>query len=1498
MYLIFDTETTGLPKNYKAPITDTDNWPRCVQIAWQLHDKWGNLIENQDFIITPDDFTIPFESEKIHGISTQLAQEKGRPLSEVLGLFNEVIEKTKFVVGQNLDFDLKVMGSEFYRMGIATALNDKPALDTCTETTAQLCQLPGGRGGKFKYPKLTELHEHLFEVSFLEAHNAAADVEATSRCFLELIRRNVFTEEDLQVQADYFTEFKTLNPHIIKPAGIKHRNLKEESARFKAQKKTETATQTIPEVLKDAPFAHLHNHSKFSILQSTSSTSDLINAAIKMNMPAVAVTDLGNMMGAFNFVKEALAYNTKIKLQYKKKYLKAKIAQLTLDEKERELTEEEKKLMPLSIDTLEDKELKKIDIDEKEARELGVVQLMSPIKPIIGSEFYVCEDHTNKKVKDNGYQIVLLAKNKNGYRNLTKLSSISHTVGKYYVPRIDKKLLEQYKDDLVVLSGNLHGEIPSKILNIGEKQAEEALLWWKKTFEDDFYLEVMRHGLDTENHVNEVLRTFSEKHQVKTIATNDTYFTHQSEAEAQDILLCIKEGEYQSTPKGRGRGYRKGLENDSYYFKSSDEMKSLFADWPEPILHIQEILSKIETYTLKRDILLPKFAIPKSFVNEEDLKDNGVRGENAYLRHLTYEGAKKRWKTLTPEIEERLDFELKTIDDSGYPGYFLIVWDLIKKAREMGVSVGPGRGSAAGSAVAYCLWITNVDPIKYDLLFERFLNPERVSMPDIDIDFDDDGRQKVIDYVTEKYGQENVAQIITYGTLGAKSSIRDTGRVMELPLHETDRIAKLLPLVKLDTIFNETEKNKKKIKELRKEEQLNVNEIKNIADGEELEAITIQQAQKIEGSVRNTGVHACGFIITPEEITNLVPVATAKDTDMYVTQFDNTVVESAGLLKMDFLGLKTLTLIKDTVEIVKAIHKKQLEPDEFPLDDEKTYELFQKGETIGVFQFESVGMRKSLKDLKPTEFADLIAMVALYRPGPMDYIPLYVERKHGISQIEYDLPIMEDILKETYGVTVYQEQVMRLSQILADFSKGDADQLRKAMGKKQIAVLNEMKPRFIENGHKNGYPKETLEKIWKDWEKFASYAFNKSHATCYAFIAYQTAYLKAHYPAEFMAAVLSNNMSDIKKVTFYMDECKHSGLAVLGPDVNESYYKFAVNKEGAIRFGMGGIKGVGQGAVESIINERKKNGPFASIFDVTKRIDLRAANKRVFEGLALAGGFDSFSGTNRAQYFATDEKGTTFLDKAIRFGNRYQENQNSSQMSLFGGESAATSLPEPAIPTCEEWTIMEKLSKEKEVVGIYISGHPLDDYKNELKYYCNGQLDLLQNPQELIDKELSLGGIVTSASNRMSKNGKEWGIFTLEDYMDSYEFRIFGEDYLRFKHFLVPNAFLHIRIKITKGWKEGDTRIQFLGFQMLQDVLENLSKKLTLQFSIKSINHELIEELADLIKTYKGKKELNFLIYDLKEKLKIHMPSRRFKIAITNDLLQELNTKKWHFILK
>ncbi|WP_459212575.1 DNA polymerase III subunit alpha [Aquimarina rhabdastrellae] len=1474
MYLIFDTETTGLPRDFNAPITDTDNWPRCIQIAWQLHDEMGNCIEHQDYLVQPDGFNIPYDAEKIHGISTELAAQDGITLESTLEKFNIALSKAKFIVGQNVGFDVKVMGCEFHRLGVSNDLQELPVLDTCTEITAQLCQIPGGRGGKFKLPTLTELHQHLFGTGFGEAHNATADVEATTRCFLELVRKQQYTIEQLDVAPDYFERFNEANPMPIQVIGLKHINLKQASDEIrkrlsKDEGETTTISEEVLEQLKTAEFAHLHNHSQFSVLQSTISIKDLVKAAIKHNMPAVALTDHANMMGAFHFVNEISGHNKGVKSRNEE----------LLDRYNR--TQEG-------------------TLQEGEEPIEAYPSLEKEIKPIIGCEFFVCDDHKDKSRKNNGYQVVLIAKNKNGYHNLAKMSSIGFVNGFYYVPRIDKEVIKQYKEDILVLTGNLYGEVPSKVLNIGEKQAEEALLWWKEEFGDDLYIELMRHGQEDEDRVNQVLISFAQKHNVKLIASNNTYYCDQKDANAHDILLCVKDGEKQATPIGRGRGYRFGLPNQEYYFKSGDEMKEIFKNLPEAIINIQEIIDKIEPFILARDVLLPAFDIPEEFQDERDKDDGGKRGENNFLRHLTYEGAKIRYDEITPEIDERLDFELKVIEKTGYPGYFLIVEDFIRAARDMGVSVGPGRGSAAGSAVAYCLWITNLDPIKYDLLFERFLNPDRVSMPDIDIDFDDEGRGRVMDYVIDKYGANQVAQIITYGTMAAKSSIRDTARVLDLPLGDADRIAKLIPnMSKLGKIFGVDEATLRK--KFRSEEIEKINELLAIAEGTDLEAETLNQARILEGSVRNTGIHACGVIITPDDITKFVPVALAKDSDMYCTQFDNSVVESAGLLKMDFLGLKTLTLIKDTVKIVKAVHGVELDPENFPLDDVKTYELFQRGETVGVFQYESPGMQKYMKELKPTVFADLIAMNALYRPGPLEYIPSFIDRKHGNEEIIYDLEACEEYLQETYGITVYQEQVMLLSQKLADFTKGEADVLRKAMGKKQKAVLDKMKPKFISQASAKGHAEDRLEKIWKDWEAFAAYAFNKSHSTCYAWVAYQTAYLKAHYPAEYMASVLSNNMNDIKQITFFMEECKRMKLEVLGPDVNESFRKFSVNKDGAIRFGMGAIKGVGTGAVATIV-ENRKDGHYKSIFDLAKRIDLRAANKKAFESLALAGGFDSFSDTHRGQYFHSDNDSVTFLEKAVKYGAKFQENENSSQVSLFG-ESSDVQIPEPIIPPCEEWGTMEKLAREKEVVGIYLSGHPLDDFKYELKYFCNATLAHFADMHNNVNRELAFGGVISNVEHRTSKNGKGWATFIIEDYNTAHEFRIFGEEYLKHRPFLVNNTFVYAKAYIKEGWtnkdtgKKGDPRIQFNSFQLLHDVLETYAKKLTIQLDINELNDPRIEFLKQTLSTHDGSHILNFVVYEMKEKLKLHMPSRTQKIGISADLLKALEEESIYYKL-
>jgi len=1457
MYLIFDTETTGLPKNWKAAVTDTDNWPRCVQIAWQFHDALGNVIEHASFLVQPEGYNIPYDAEQIHGISNDLAQEKGTLLPEVLDKFNEVLSKAKFVVGQNVGFDVNVMACEFHRIGLETKLQEIPVLDTCTEVTAQLCQLPGGRGGRYKLPTLTELYQYLFGTGFGEAHNATADVEATTRCFFELIRIGNFLTKDLQAASDYLEVFNKAHPNSMELIGLKHLNLKQESGKIRKRKEGQNKEVNLDvaknlERLKNVSFAHLHNHSQYSVLQSTTQITELVAAAAKGHMPAVALTDSGNMMAAFHFVNAVSNHN--------------KVAKAA----------------------------------NEEVIKQGEDSCQTLVKPIVGCQFNVCEDHSNKTRKDNGYQIVFLAKNKKGYHNLAKMSSIAFVDGFYYLPRIDKKIVEKYKEDLIVLTGNTYGEVSNKIINTGEKQAEEALLWWKEQFGSDLYIEIMRHGQEDENHINKVLLQFSKKHEIEIVATNNTFYLKKEDANAHDILLCVKDGEKQATPIGHGRGYRYGLSNSEYYFKSSDEMKELFVDLPEAIINVGKIIDKIKAFDLAREVLLPAFDIEESFTDPRDIEDGGKRGENNFLKHISYKGAKERYGEVTESIQERLDFELDVIAKTGYPGYFLIVEDFIRAAREMGVSVGPGRGSAAGSVVAYCLKITNIDPIKYDLLFERFLNPERVSMPDIDIDFDDEGRGKVIDYVIDKYGSNQVAQIITYGTMAAKSSIRDTARVLDLPLYDADRIAKLVPGMKLNKIFSLDDKELKE--KLRSEELEQVEELKSIADGNGIEAETIKKAIVLEGSVRNTGTHACGVIITPDDITKFVPVALAKDSDMYVTQFDNSVVESAGLLKMDFLGLKTLTLIKHTVKIVKARHGLVLDPEKFPLDDLKTYELFQRGETVGIFQYESLGMQKYMKELKPTVFADLIAMNALYRPGPIEYIPSFINRKHGREEIEYDLEAMEVYLKETYGITVYQEQVMLLSQKLAGFTKGEADVLRKAMGKKQLAVLAKMKPRFIKQASAKGHSEKKLEKIWTDWEAFASYAFNKSHSTCYAWIAYQTAYLKAHYPAEYMAAVLSNNMNDIKQVAFFMEECKRAGIPVLGPDVNESYLKFSVNNQGAIRFGMGAIKGVGVAAVEEIIRERKENGRYRSIFGLVKRVDLRLSGKKAIEGLILAGGFDSFTQTHRAQYYITDEKNLTFIEKVLKFGHKYQDSQNSSQVSLFG-EASEVQFPEPEIPVCEKWGTMELLAKEKEVTGMYISAHPLDDFKNEMRF-CNVKLSHLKKGlQKYIGHKLSFGVVVSGVEHRVSKMGKGWATFVVEDYEDSHEFRIFGNEYLQFKHFLVPNSFLYINLVVQKGWENKETgvisdpRLKFTNFMLLHDVMDDKCEKITIQLNNEDITAANIENLYKLLKEFQisAKQRLVFSIRDEREKIDITMPSRAMKINASTAFFECLNRENIRF---
>jgi DNA polymerase-3 subunit alpha len=1074
----------------------------------------------------------------------------------------------------------------------------------------------------------------------------------------------------------------------------------------------------------------------------------------------------------------------------------------------------------------------------EEARKQG-------IKPIIGCEVYVAKESRFKKEKTKGKQyhhLILLAKNKIGYYNLGRLTSLGYTEGFYYKPRIDKEILKKYSEGLIVSSACLGGEIPAEILNNDEEKAGEAVQWFKKVFGDDYYLELQNHGIPEQKIANEGLLRLAEKNRIKTIATNDVHFINKEDKDAHHILICLNTGK---DVDDKTAMHYSGQE----FLKSPDEMAALFPGHPEVISNTMEIAEKVEEFDIHQDILLPKFPVPEGFETQDD-----------YLRHLTYEGAKIFYPDITDEIRERLDFELDVIKTMGFPGYFLIVQDLIAEARKMDVAVGPGRGSAAGSAVAFCTGITSIDPIKYNLLFERFLNPERVTMPDIDIDFDDEGRDKVLDYVVEKYGQKRVAQIVTFGTMAAKSAIRDVARVLKLPLPDADRIAKLVPErpgTTLESAFKE------------------VPELKKIAtSGSELEQKTLKFAKTLEGSARHTGTHACGVIIGPDDLQNHVPLATAKDSTLSVTQYEGKLVESVGMLKMDFLGLKTLSIIKDALANIEKRHKVKIDIDKIPLDDKKTFELYQNGDTIGTFQFESGGMRNYLKELKPTGIEDLIAMNALYRPGPMEFIPTFIRRKHGKEKVEYPHPSLEGILKPTYGIMVYQEQIMQTAQIMGGFTLGKADLLRRAMGKKKMEIMEEQKVIFIEGAAEKGIDKKKAEDVFNTMMEFAKYGFNRSHSAAYSLIAYQTAYVKAHYPAEYMAAVLTHNLKDIKKITFFVDECKRSGINVLGPSVNESDLNFMVNMKGEIRFGLAAIKNVGENAAQSIIEEREKNGNYTSIFDFAKRVNLRSVNKRSFEALAQAGAFDSFEDTHRSQYFYRENtEDSIFLEKVIKFAGNYQERENSMQVSLFGGMDDIE-VKDPEMPDCTPWTKIEQLKKEKEVTGFYMSGHPLEDFQLEMDHFCNITINDIKNSMARYkNKSIAFAGILTSVAHRTSKTGKPFGTFVIEDFTDQHQFILFSEDYLKMKHFLVEGSSLFLKGKISERRFRDDLEVRISDIKLLAEILENMTSEILLKLSLAAVTDEVIADLTDMVETSKGKCRLKFHITDPEQGISIEMPS-------------------------
>jgi len=1214
-------------------------------------------------------------------------------------------------------------------------------------------------------------------------------------------------------------------------------------------------------------FSHLHVHTQFSLLDGAAAIPSLYKKAAKDGQPALAITDHGNMFGVFKFVAEA----------------------------------------------------------GKHKNEDG-----SPkVKPIVGCEFYLVADRTRKTFtrddKDQRVHQLLLAKNATGYKNLSKLCSLGYMEGFYSkYPRIDKELVEKYKEGLIATTCCLGASVPRTILRKGEEAGEAEFKWWLDQFGEDYYIELQRHGIPEQDQVNAVLVKWAAKYNVPIIASNDSHYVDQSDSNAHDILLCVNTGEKQSTPiatdeDASTKGKRFGFPNDQFFFKNTAQMQEAFADLPEALDNTNLIVDKIEPLKLKKDILLPNYEIPAGFADQDE-----------YLRHLTYQGAIRRYlangnsdrssrtgdpmgrsneisdpdlsnggiDSLDPKIKERLDFELFTIKTMGFSGYFLITQDFINHGRDIGVLIGPGRGSAAGSAVAYCIGITNIDPIKYDLLFERFLNPDRKSMPDIDTDFDDEGRQKVIDYVVEKYGKNQVAQIVTYGSMAAKSSIRDVARVMDLPLNEADRLAKLVPErpgIELGRVLRaplEGADSLKAKENLGADEIALVKQLREVLESGELTSDVLNAAEKLEGSVRGTGVHAAGIIIAPSDLTEIIPVCTSKESTLLLTQYDGKVIEDAGVIKMDFLGLKTLTIIRDALRLIDQNHGIQIDIDGIPLDDPKTYALYQRAETNGTFQFESAGMQKYLRELKPDQFGDLIAMNALYRPGPLEYIPTFIKRKHGLEKIVYDLPEMEELLKETYGITVYQEQVMLLSQKLAGFSKGDADVLRKAMGKKDRATLEKMKGQFVAGTAARGFDPKVCEKIWTDWEAFAQYAFNKSHSTCYAFVAYQTAWLKANYGPEFMAAVLTHSQSSIDKVTFFMEECRRMGIKVLGPDVNESQFAFSVNKQGQIRFGLGAVKGVGENAVATIVKERNEGGPFKSIFDLVRRVDLRAANRKALESLAYAGAFDGLNVQRAAFFHSAGEGKPTWIETLARYGQQYKDNEDSSQVSMFGDAVEGAGIPEPALPQIDGWSALEKLHFEKEVIGFYLSGHPLDDHRLEIKHLCHHNLSQLTDLKSLEGRDVTFAGIVTKAEHRIAKSGKPFGSFSLEDHHGSHDFMLFSEDYMRFKLYLQAGTLLFVRGRAsarTWGRDEGQMEFKIGSMELLSDVREKHLNKLTLTLDADRASDELTKELGQLIKANPGKCKVQVQLVSKAENMAVDLPSKSLSVGITEDLVLALD---------
>lgn len=1260
-------------------------------------------------------------------------------------------------------------------------------------------------------------------------------------------------------------------------------------------------------------FVHLHVHTQYSILDGQASIPNLVEKALKDGMRGMAVTDHGNMMGIkefYNYVKS-----------------KRKSAQSALKDLQEKL---------LALDTAEDfgEYATREEAQKALEQQIATKKREAEFKPIFGCEMYVARrGMRTKECKEDqsGWHLIVLAKNEKGYHNLIKLVSHAWVDGFYMRPRTDHAELEKYREGLIVCSACIGGEVPQKILSGNLEAAEEAVLWFKKCFGDDYYLELQRHEVKDPNQranretfplqqkVNRQLVELAHKHQIKLMCSNDSHFVNEENAEAHDRLICLSTGRDLNDPK-------RMLYTKQEWFKTQAEMNHVFEDIPEALENTCEILDKIEVYSIDHAPIMPNFAIPEDFGTEEmyrekyteqDLYEEFTRDEHGnvvideeagkkkiehlggyeklyrikleadYLSKLAYEGAHRRYgEELSEEVTERINFELYIMKTMGFPGYFLIVQDYINAARnDLGVSVGPGRGSAAGSVVAYCLGITQIDPIKYDLLFERFLNPDRISLPDIDVDFDDDGRGRVLNWVTQKYGAEKVAHIITYGKMATKLALKDVARVQKLPLEESNRLCKLVPDRMPEGPDGKTLKmNLPNVISISKElQEAEASSNKVLAD-------TIKFAKMLEGNIRNTGVHACGTIICRDDVSDWVPVSTAEDKDtkekLLCTQYDGRVIEETGLIKMDFLGLKTLSIIKEAVENIRQSIGIEIDIDNISIDDPATYQLYCDGRTVGTFQFESPGMQKYLRQLQPSTFEDLIAMNALYRPGPMDYIPSFIARKHGKEPIEYDLPCMEKYLKDTYGITVYQEQVMLLSRVIANFTRGESDTLRKAMGKKLIEKLNHMYPKFIEGGKANGYDPKILEKIWEDWRKFASYAFNKSHATCYSWVAYQTAYLKANFPSQYMAGNMTRNKTNISEITKLMDECKSMGIRTLCPDVNESRLKFSVNRKGDIRFGMAAVKGVGEAAVEAIVEEREKNGLYKSVYDFFERINYTQCNRKAIESLIYSGAFDSFETISRDQFFAENDNGETFVGTLIRYGIKYQQDKALAQNSLFGS-SEAVEIKKPEAPTdYQEWGELLRLNKEREYVGIYLTAHPLDEYYVILHDICNTKIEELEDLENLVDRELTIGGIVSGYKEGRTQKGNPYGRVVIEDYTGSYEFVLFGRDMIEWKNYFLEGNILYIRAKVqNRPYREDLLELKIAGIDLLSEIKDKLINKLTVTVYPDKLNSQTTEELAVMMRENTGNVEVYFKIVDSDEHMYVLMKSSLGEVEVKKSIL-------------